>query len=441
MYVTTDTLYHHGIKGQRWGVRRFQNRDGSLTDAGRRRYDVDIEGAKQRIKDAKAMQRIAKRQYNKDTHYGISFDQKADNALTKANQRVRFRKDSLNNEKIKARLNRENSKSAHRLELEEYYRNKGMSDEEAAIAAYKRATTEKIIAGTAALGVAAAASYVVYRHYDRSVDKFINSGTLMKRVSTSDTASVRDAFYASKSKGDAKKYVGMYGSKLRKVSLSQGQNGDVFQKTINVKNDIKVASEKSGRRILEELVRNDPSYAKRLSSDLEEYGRGMIPLFNSTVRQERVVNKAVASLKEGKVNDSVYQALNLRLVSNKEIGKQFYDKLREKGYDAIDDINDKRLSGFGARTATIVFNPSKVSVSDVRKLSTTEIGANNIKQVLKTVVFAATPATAASLAAREGVERVITSMDQRDVVAEYKKKHPNTSLTYSEILDNYYKRK
>lgn len=31
-------LYHHGIKGQRWGVRRFQNADGSLTAAGKKRY-------------------------------------------------------------------------------------------------------------------------------------------------------------------------------------------------------------------------------------------------------------------------------------------------------------------------------------------------------------------------------------------------------------------
>ena len=35
-------LYHHGIKGQRWGVRRYQNADGSLTAAGQKRYDRDI---------------------------------------------------------------------------------------------------------------------------------------------------------------------------------------------------------------------------------------------------------------------------------------------------------------------------------------------------------------------------------------------------------------
>lgn len=33
-----DELYHHGIKGQKWGVRKYQNEDGSLTQAGKERY-------------------------------------------------------------------------------------------------------------------------------------------------------------------------------------------------------------------------------------------------------------------------------------------------------------------------------------------------------------------------------------------------------------------
>lgn len=39
--IINGELYHHGIKGQKWGVRRYQNKDGSLTPAGKKRYDSD----------------------------------------------------------------------------------------------------------------------------------------------------------------------------------------------------------------------------------------------------------------------------------------------------------------------------------------------------------------------------------------------------------------
>lgn len=62
-YVFDDELYHHGIPGQRWGHRRFQNEDGSWTAAGRERYG---EGDGERVKMEKAKASYNTQKYKAD---------------------------------------------------------------------------------------------------------------------------------------------------------------------------------------------------------------------------------------------------------------------------------------------------------------------------------------------------------------------------------------
>lgn len=86
--VSTSALYsgdyiaHHGIKGQKWGIRRYQNEDGSLTPAGEKRYSGKNGDEKRRQDVARSEYKTARKQLNKryaDTNQ--KFDAKRDKNL------------------------------------------------------------------------------------------------------------------------------------------------------------------------------------------------------------------------------------------------------------------------------------------------------------------------------------------------------------------------
>lgn len=49
--MESSELKHYGVRGMRWGVRRYQNKDGSLTNAGKKRYDRDVRENNAKKKD------------------------------------------------------------------------------------------------------------------------------------------------------------------------------------------------------------------------------------------------------------------------------------------------------------------------------------------------------------------------------------------------------
>ena len=69
-------LAHHGIKGQRWGVRRFQNPDGSLTEKGKRRMKT-LQGKSDKLDAKKAKLNSPKNMVKLSQYKSLSADRHA----------------------------------------------------------------------------------------------------------------------------------------------------------------------------------------------------------------------------------------------------------------------------------------------------------------------------------------------------------------------------
>lgn len=70
MYLSSfDTLAHHGIKGQKWGVRRFQDQNGTLTPEGRKRYKSD-QGTREILENTSSYNNLSKDIRREYANYG-----------------------------------------------------------------------------------------------------------------------------------------------------------------------------------------------------------------------------------------------------------------------------------------------------------------------------------------------------------------------------------
>lgn len=413
-----NSLYHHGIKGQKWGVRRFQKKDGSLTPAGRKRYDDD--GPSQK----------------KQKEYKVP-----------------------------------KNKSLHRLKIEEKYKAQGMSEKEAEQAAAKRIRGEQFAVGAAAVTVAACVAYNKYRNHN--VDKVLKNAEFHRIMMTDNPdAPVREgARYVSYKKNDKMRYRGLYGNELKTKRMADGLNNIDFEKagpmptgmdnlrkyveenqtykkniydmTIKSKGDIKVASEKRARETFEKLYKNDPEFRKNLIARTEENRLGLV--VKKGLDKGNVVDRLIqegkdpkvrqlASLGDKELKGKAYDIFNIMLVDSDERSranqKKFYDALKEQGMNAVQDMNDKKYSGYKTKMPLIMFDGDFEYTKEVLKDAQID---KDLKKTMNQLVTGPAVANGMGVAALFAAQPIIDSRTVEKQMIEYKREHPNSNMSDAEL--------
>lgn len=443
-----NEVYHHGIKGMKWGVRRTPEQLGHDTSQKQRKVSKKIS------------------ELNKARH--------------------------------------DFAEGWHQTRVEEYsdkYQKMGMSKAEADARSEKNYQLRKKVAyGVLAVGAAAIVGTAIYAYGKDHTDEIIKSGTTLQTLSHDPHRMEKGRqFFTNFRENDKTTYVGLFGGK---------GNSPKHVHTMEVKKDIKVASYASGKKAFKELMKNDPEFAKDVKDAFEGNKahfrgyRGNWDKFNATVLpmtgsevDKRALERAKSLRDYGKHNlemASWWRSMNqeslargaeqngkdqLRRAERYErIGKygepgkraldKYFDYLQSKGYSGVTDLNDTKYSTLRGRSPSIIFDKSNLGAVSTRQLTKQEIRqarnkalknvyvrhllepgrtiptSKRVRHVGYAAVYsigivggAQTVGTRVTVTKRKLSKHIGTEKSKAKAryVANYQREHPNTSLTYKEI--------
>ena len=396
-----DELYHFGVKGMKWGVRRYQNEDGSLTSLGKKRDKM--------LSDRKTAKK---------------------HSTTSNMVKAEYSRREFEDAKTRLKLENQKKKSKRQQDLEKKYIDQGFAKDEAEIKAYNRAKTETILKVAGGIALASAAAYVAYKHYDKVTDRVFEKGSEIGRLTNDGSEPTNRAFYGFINKHDKDRYEGLYGKTL-------GANGTVYRKAMRAAGDINIASPESARKVLKNMFDTDKQSFDAFKKNID----AMASVVPPTTKQGKLWRKAKRELDSGKIGDNTYKAFNTTLVlhtkEQQPINDKFYSAMKKAGYGAIRDVNDKENSGYFAKNPLIVFDTDKINVEGFTKLGNDHIDSMFAKEQGK--IAAHTLANeygpiGAAFATSIGAMKLVKRSNETKFVENYRKRHPESTLSNNEIL-------
>ena len=271
-------LIHYGTKGQKWGVRNYQNEDGSYTSKGQSENSGHGRYYSGENTDAKSIEyNSKKKQLEKQRNIAIGL-----------------------------------------------------------------ATTTAILAG----------GYLTYKYIKNNKDIIVKGGEYIQRISANKESVLNDSFYASFGKHDNKRYSGLMQMHLHGKNLDD----KMYTNKLLLTKDIRAINDNKARKIFNDMLKDD-----KFREAVNEVANKYTPGYSNSDSARKFL---LAMLGRGKQYEGFNRMFGDYNNRNSKAAQMFFDKLKDLGYNALSDVNDKKYSGYMAKSPLIIFDDTVATIAD-----------------------------------------------------------------------------